>query len=77
LRWKKLPCANSAAGSFDPFMRQECDRRNQEIYALHQQVVTVRELAKRFGLSEKRAWVICTAERKHDQEHLPPKKTDK
>jgi len=74
LRWKKLPRANSAAGSFDPFKRQECDRRSQEIYALHQQGVTVRELAEQFGLSQQRVGGICTAERKHEQGHLPPQK---
>ncbi len=55
-------------GSFDPFKRQEFDLRNQEIYALHKQGVTVRELAQRYGLSEKRVWGVCTAERKVKQE---------
>jgi len=68
LRWKKLPRAKSATSSFDPFKRQEFDRRNQEIYTLHKQGVTVRELAQRYGLSEKRVWGICTAERKAEQE---------
>ena len=51
----------AATRSFDPFKRQKFDRRNQEIYALHQQGVTVRELAQRFGLFEKRVWGICMA----------------
>jgi hypothetical protein len=61
LRWKKLPRAKSANSGFDPFKRQEFDRRNQEIYALHMWVETAREVAQRFGLSEYRVWGICTA----------------
>ena len=61
----------AATRSFDPFKRQKFDRRNQEIYALHQQGVTMRELAQRFGLSEKRVWGICTAMRKMEKKGVP------
>jgi hypothetical protein len=42
----------SANSSFDPFKRQEFDRRNQGIHTLHKQGVTVCELAQRNGLEE-------------------------
>ncbi len=45
--------------------------RDREIFRLHtEEKQTIRELSKRFDLSEKRIWNICTVERKSEQLHL-------